>query len=328
MYFIDDDTAASDSGSGDRDSEYSDWTPSVEEEKGEIVEASSSRRKNVQTNIMEVTVTDQSSSSSENDSEDDYDPKSKRAKKMKQNHRSRAVEKKNRSVNTRSDGTYEYGGYGFKTIIGGFECLECPNRQFVGKSGMLTHIRQIHLRKFFFFSFCFEYPLYVISLFSTIAEEKPSHNCSICGKNCDSPSARRTHESTHTDNQDHVCVECGKGFKNSKNLKRHLKETHKISIKFRCTICLEQLQNAEELKKHMETAHSADQSNRSRELSNETESRLCDNCGRIFKTAEARQTHEESHAGEKFFTCFYCKALYLRKENIKIHFEQDHGVRV
>ena len=148
------------------------------------------------------------------------------------------------------------------------------------------------------------------------------------GKDCEFPSRRLIHESTHSDNQDHVCVECGKGFKNNKNLKRHLKETHKIFMKFRCTTCLEQLRNAEELKKHMGTTHLDDQSNRIRELSNEKKSRLCDNCGRIFKTIEARQTHEESHAGEKFFKCFYCKALYLRKQNIKIHFEKDHGIRV
>ncbi|CAG7719364.1 unnamed protein product [Allacma fusca] len=204
---------------------------------------------------------------------------------------SKTKRSKHRHIKQLGPDSFEYSGYKFVQVPEGFKCSICPNKPFKTRHGIVNHVKHIHL------------------------DEKSGYYCQHCGKHCDSPSGLRTHETTHTDIRDCICCECGKGFKNTKNLKRHLKETHKIDLKFLCHKCNKRMKTSDELQAHLNTAHSKDNP------------MYCENCGRVFPSALKLKDHVESHKGEKYFRCYYCDTYFLRQDNLKDHFSKEHGVK-
>jgi len=80
--------------------------------------------------------------------------------------------------------------------------------------------------------------------------------CGLCGVVSDDIRSYRKHENEHKKNGAFKCEECGTGFKNRKNLKKHAKKHEPDYVKvFPCKICKCILSTRFNLARHLKTVH-------------------------------------------------------------------------
>ena len=61
----------------------------------------------------------------------------------------------------------------------------------------------------------------------------------------------------HEGRKDYICSSCGKGFGDSKGLKRHRETVHEGMKRFKCHLCTNAYGQSHELKKHKLRAHAS-----------------------------------------------------------------------
>uniref|UniRef100_A0A1Q3F8D8 Putative c2h2-type zn-finger protein n=1 Tax=Culex tarsalis TaxID=7177 RepID=A0A1Q3F8D8_CULTA len=144
-----------------------------------------------------------------------------------------------------------------------------------------------------------------------VQHEKGRYNCSICNRGFGSKAILRRHEVSHSDERNHACDICGKGFKTKRAKAKHTKYMHTAPRNHSCEICNDSFTNSHRLRYHM-NRHSGACPYKCR---NGTEG-----CNAAFPTPDGRQRHEE-YCGKELqkVVCTVCGANFKNKKYLRVH---------
>ncbi|XP_045076516.1 zinc finger protein OZF-like [Coregonus clupeaformis] len=159
------------------------------------------------------------------------------------------------------------------------------------------------------------------------------HACSYCNKLFNYCSQLIIHERVHTRERPFVCKQCGKGFSQINNLKKHQLSHRGGEGEHECEECGKAFRHAQSLKNHMAAAHGFGTRldcetcgktfyNKSALIAHSTShSRAfgCEICGKAFGTKQTLKTHRFTHTGERPFICNYCGKSFAYLCNLKTH---------
>ena len=150
-----------------------------------------------------------------------------------------------------------------------------------------------------------------------------------CGKVFKDKRDLLTHEkSIHLKIKDHPCDQCDSAFSDSKRLSRHMRLIHTID-KVVCSFCGETFRNKHVLVKHIRRAHG------------DEAKYACDGCDKAFMTESGLQIHKYNHCGkdpkdyeprvkrdsvkfDKVFPCKLCSKTYPSSDSLRRHHREKH----
>ena len=115
-------------------------------------------------------------------------------------------------------------------------------------------------------------------------------------------------------NKNHVCIECGKSYRDKRNLKEHREVVHLGNKKFKCEQCPYTSGCKQNLKKHIKAVHE------------KIRRFVCEKCSYTATTKDNLMYHTESvhKIGDKKFKCEKCAYTSASKGNLKRHTESVH----
>ncbi|XP_029622343.1 zinc finger protein 391 [Salmo trutta] len=159
------------------------------------------------------------------------------------------------------------------------------------------------------------------------------HACSYCNKRFNYRSQVIIHERVHTRERPFVCKQCGKGFSQINNLKKHQLCHRGGEGNHECGECGKAFCHAQSRKNHMVAAHGFGTRldceacgkmfhNKKALIAHSTShSRAfgCEICGKAFSTKQTLKTHQFTHTGERPFICNYCGKSFAYLCNLKTH---------
>ncbi|XP_021703923.1 zinc finger protein 135 isoform X2 [Aedes aegypti] len=185
-----------------------------------------------------------------------------------------------------------------------FECEHCQLR-FVQKGALVVHLRKHTGEKPFQCPYCPEAFKDKISLDShTFKHTLQGSKCPECPSVFATPYAVKQHaRQVHSQERPHVCQICGKGYKNRRDMARHI-EGHDRRI---CSVCGKVFDTVYALKTHM---HVYDKGPR------------CSLCNRLFKSEEELQAHAKLRG--RAYQCELCCYSFNKAEFLSNHHRRNH----
>lgn len=137
-------------------------------------------------------------------------------------------------------------------------------------------------------------------------------SCHLCGYKTGKKELLKFHIKTHCDQRTCLCDECGKGFKNMKQLRNH-KELHSLNkgskeqLKNKCADCGKILSSGRLLRAHRNAVHL------------KMRSHLCSYCGYNTTSHSSLRIHLRQHTNEKPFTCETCNYQTADHNSLRRH---------
>ncbi|XP_044729591.1 zinc finger protein OZF-like [Chrysoperla carnea] len=173
---------------------------------------------------------------------------------------------------------------------------------------------------------------------------KYSFKCEICSRYFNQPYLLKNHmRSCHSNDRNYTCPKCGKTYKTSDYLQKHLK-FHEPDLKpqFECEICNKKLSSKASLTYHQklhlgEKDFSCEQCGKTyfnicslqyhiATVHSEAKPFSCEQCQKTFKTKRILECHIRVHSDEKQYACEVCGKRFLRKEALTQHSTVHTGV--
>ncbi|KAF3859391.1 hypothetical protein F7725_021790, partial [Dissostichus mawsoni] len=149
--------------------------------------------------------------------------------------------------------------------------------------------------------------------------------------------AQREHKSTHMENGEYLCSECGRAFAWKSALVRHLKthgeDADKVERSYKCPRCDLGFRCASYLNRHLQThqeervhtcncgksfAYRAALTAHQR-IHQKERPHICTQCGKGFLYNGGLLSHMKIHSEEMPFMCSFCGKSFKRERNMKKH---------
>ncbi|CAG9570360.1 unnamed protein product [Danaus chrysippus] len=151
----------------------------------------------------------------------------------------------------------------------------------------------------------------------------PQHVCAECGLGFRAPSQLRNHMIKHSDNRNFYCVECDRSFKSDAALKQHLKvalpHVNYMELPLKCTHCDKRFSIRRDLERHVNRVHL------------NIKPHQCDKCDKAYINGWSLREHKSyAHDGRKRplkFPCPYCDKIFDRNATCKAHVRTHTGER-
>ncbi|CAK9822730.1 Zinc finger protein 567 [Anthophora retusa] len=143
-------------------------------------------------------------------------------------------------------------------------------------------------------------------------DSQESYQCVECGKCFKLKDSYLRHMRIHTDERPFTCHVCGKQFRDSGGLSRHLKDVHAKLKNFTCDICGKSFASKATRDDHRRT-HTGERPY------------VCDSCGKTFKSKASLYIHSKLHTDEFPHPCSYCNKKFRRRQEMLAHVTTHTG---
>lgn len=216
-----------------------------------------------------------------------------------------------------------------------YACDQC-DKTFVSAKTVLVHRRTIHQNNYrLSCKFCgkgFNASLHLESHEFTHTGERP-YACSY--ESCDwlfskKSTLKRHEQRAHEGIRPHICKECGKGFFESFELKKHAYQ-HTGEGPFDCELCDSKFSDPISLKRHKNKVHLRKQKKIENSSLTEQKKYHCDQCDKTFVTtrnylAHQRNAHQRKKAIHPYI-CKYCGKGFNASLHLENHTNTHTGER-
>jgi len=144
--------------------------------------------------------------------------------------------------------------------------------------------------------------------------------CAECGRCFKLKDSYLRHMRIHKDERPFTCHVCGKQFRDSGGLTRHLKDVHAKLKNFTCDLCGRSFASKATRDDHRRT-HTGERPY------------VCDSCGKTFKSKASLYIHSKLHTDIFPHACSYCGKQFRRRQEVLAHVtthtgEKNHGCDV
>ncbi|XP_014616592.1 PREDICTED: zinc finger protein 470-like [Polistes canadensis] len=146
----------------------------------------------------------------------------------------------------------------------------------------------------------------------TYSDIQESYQCIECGKFFKLKDSYLRHMRIHKDERPFTCHVCGKQFRDSGGLSRHLKDVHAKLKNFTCDICGNSFASKATRDDHRRT-HTGERPY------------ICDSCGKTFKSKASLYIHSKLHTDEFPHPCSYCNKKFRRRQEMLAHVTTHTG---
>lgn len=137
-------------------------------------------------------------------------------------------------------------------------------------------------------------------------------HCIECGKNFSLKDSYFRHMRIHTGEKPFTCHICGKQFRDSGGLARHLKDVHARIKKFSCDLCGRSFASKATTEDH-------------RRIHTGERPYICDSCGKSFKSKASLYIHSKIHTNSFPHKCSYCEKHFRRRQELLAHVTTHTG---
>lgn len=141
---------------------------------------------------------------------------------------------------------------------------------------------------------------------------KSHKQCAECGKCFKLKDSYLRHMRIHKDERPFTCHICGKQFRDSGGLSRHLKDVHAKLKNFMCDLCGRSFASKATREDHRRT-HTGERPY------------VCDSCGKTFKSKASLYIHSKLHTDEFPHACSYCTKRFRRRQEMLAHVTTHTG---
>ncbi|XP_032676919.1 zinc finger protein 69-like isoform X3 [Odontomachus brunneus] len=141
---------------------------------------------------------------------------------------------------------------------------------------------------------------------------KSHKQCAECGKCFKLKDSYLRHMRIHKDERPFTCHICGKQFRDSGGLSRHLKDVHAKLKNFTCDLCGRSFASKATREDHRRT-HTGERPY------------VCDSCGKTFKSKASLYIHSKLHTNEFPHACSYCTKRFRRRQEMLAHVTTHTG---
>ncbi|XP_003705265.2 uncharacterized protein LOC100880762 isoform X2 [Megachile rotundata] len=146
----------------------------------------------------------------------------------------------------------------------------------------------------------------------SVIDVQESYQCVECGKCFKLKDSYLRHMRIHRDERPFTCHVCGKQFRDSGGLSRHLRDVHAKLKNFTCDICSKSFASKATREDHRRT-HTGERPY------------VCDSCGKTFKSKASLYIHSKLHTDEFPHPCSYCNKKFRRRQEMLAHVTTHTG---